>query len=510
MATLKRFGPILAYAGLLILLLALITYIVAQQLETSGQVLLVAGAVLLVAYLVIESGRVRSAVTGRGARYGTNTALMILAFVGILVMVNALSNRHHWRWDVTSSKQFSISEQTVNVLKGLTEPVKVIGFFSTANPYQAESQLQLENLLKSYQLHTDKLSFEFIDPDAKPGVARQYEIASYGTVVFERGNKRQQTMTVDEQSLTSTLLKVSHDEVKGVYFLSGHKERDPEATTEEGYSEVKNHLEKNNYKVGTVNFTITDVVPSDMNVLVIAAPLSPLADKEVEIIDKYLANGGKALVMAEAGVTDTVSPVLNDWGIATGDDLIIDPASGFFGDPTTPVVTGYGFPEVTKGVSGLMTFYPTARSLEKMDDVTTTLTVSPILNSSTAAWAEIDYRGGGQVQADEGKDTLGPVPFAMAATSSVSNTRIVAVGDSDFAANGALRSVKGFGNLDMLAGAVNWLAEEEALVSIAPKAPDQRILMMPPGSSRLVTFSSLVLLPLVVIVAGVVVWWNRR
>ncbi len=105
---------------------------------------------------------------------------------------------------------------------------------------------------------------------------------------------------------------------------------------------------------------------------------------------------------------------------------------------------------------------------------------------------------------------MGPLPFAMAVSSSASKTRLVVFGDSDFAANGPLQAVQNFGNQDLFAGAVNWLAEEESMVAIGPKTPDSRPLMLPPGSSRLVVFSSLILLPLVVIVAGIAVWWTRR
>jgi ABC-type uncharacterized transport system involved in gliding motility auxiliary subunit len=507
---LKRFSAVIAYVGLLVLLLALVSYIVSQTLDTMVQGLLIAGAALLVLYLIVESKSVRASLSGRGARYGTNAALMIVAFVGIIVMVNALADKHHYRWDLTASKQYSLSDQTINILKGLKDPIKVTGFFATNNPNQVDSQGQLENLLKSYLLHTDKLSYQFVDPDAKPALARQYGITSYGSVVFERGTKRQTTMTIDEQSLTSTLLKTISDQVKGVYFLTGHKERNPDDGAQTGYSTVKSYLEKNNYKVGTVNFAITNTVPSDLNVLVIAAPQVPFAPQEIDTINTYLQSGGKALIMTEAGDTNSLNDVLSRWGIQARDDLIVDPSSSFFGDPTAPLVTTYTFPDVTKGVSGLMTFFPSTRSLTKMDNVTTTLSIQALVSSSESSWGETEYKDAQQVKPDPGKDAMGPLTFGMAVSSTANKARLVVFGDSDFAANGPLAAVQGFGNQDLFAGAVNWLGEEEALVAISPKAPDERPLMLPPGSSRLVVFSSLILLPLVVIVAGVAVWWNRR
>lgn len=509
---LKRHSGLVAYAGLAVLIVALASYVVAQQVDVLVQVLLVVGVALLILYIAVESARVRTSLTGRVARYGANSLLMIVAFVGIMVMVNVLSAEHFWRWDVTASKQYSISEQTINILEGLQEQVKVIGFFSTANPYQMESQMELENLLKSYILYTDKLSYEFIDPDLKPGLAHQYEITSYGTLVFERGEKRQHTTAFDfdEGSLTAALLKASRDEVKGVYFLTGHKERDLEDTGEWGYKTIKRHLEKNNYKVDTVNFTITDTVPSDMDVLVLASPQVPLSAQELETIDGYLRDGGKALVLSDPSVPDSFGDLLTQWGVAFRDDLVLDPVSSFPQDMSAVVATEYEFPEITRGVEGLITFFPGVRSLEVLEGVTETVTVSPIIQSSEMSWGETGYQDEEQFGLDEDVDAQGPLPISVAVASSDNDMRLVVFGNSEFVSNSALQNVQGSGNQDLFAGAINWLAEEEELIAISPKPPDQRFLMIPPGSSRLVIFSSLILLPLVVIVAGVAVWWSRR
>jgi ABC-type uncharacterized transport system involved in gliding motility auxiliary subunit len=244
--------------------------------------------------------------------------------------------------------------------------------------------------------------------------------------------------------------------------------------------------------------------------LVIAGPETTFGPKEMDTINKYLDGGGKALIMTEAGATDSINQLLSKWGVQSRDDLIIDPSSSSITDPTALVVTAYSFPDVTKGVQGLMTFFPTARSLTKMDNVTTTLTIQPIISSSQNSWGETEYKDAQQVRPDQGKDAMGPLPLAMAVSSSAGKTRLVVFGDSDFAANGPLQAAPNVGNPDLFAGAVNWLAEEESLVAIGPKTPDTRPLTLPPGSSRLVVFTSLILLPLVVVVAGVAVWWSRR
>ena len=507
---LKRYSNWIAFFGLILLILSLASYIVSQHIDIWAQILLILGAASLILYLALESSRVRASLKGRAARYGTNSLLMIAAFIGIVIMVNVLSSRHYWRWDVTSSQQYSLSEQTVNILKGMKEPVKVISFFSTANPLQVQAQTELQNLLKSYMLHTDQLTYESIDPDLKPGIARQYEVLNFGTVVFIRGEKTQQTTGLDEQSLTSTLLKVTRDEVKQAYFLTGHKERDLEDNGEWGYKIISRHLEKNNYHVQPVNFAVTDTLPADMDVLIIASPQVPLSEKEIDMVGQYLQSGGKAMVLSDPAVGDPFGDLLTRWGLSFQDDVVVDPASSFPQDVSAVVATKYGFPDITRGVQGLITFFPGARSLKTLENVTDTVTISPIVETSEMSWGETRYQDEEQFGFDEAVDFRGPLPIAMAVTASNSAMRLAAFGNSEFVSNSALQNVQGSGNQDLFTSAMNWLVEEAELVAISPKLPDQRILVLPPGSARLVVFSSLIVLPLIVIIAGVAVWWKRR
>lgn len=510
LALLKRVSNWIAISGLILLLAALASYVSSQQVDVRTQILLAVGAVFLLAYLVLESGRVRSSLRGRALRYGSNSLLLSAAFVGIMVMANLLGAGHYWRWDVTASQQYSLSEQTINILRALKEPVKVMAFFSASNPYQVRAQRQLDNLLKSYAVYSDHFSYEFVDPDLKPSIARQYEVVNFGTVVFVRGNKTQQTTGLDEQSLTSALLKVTRDQAKHVYFLTGHKERDLEDDGEWGYHAIGYYLEKNNYRVQPLNLTITDTLPSDMDVLVIASPQVPLAEKEINLIDTYLTGGGKAMVLSDPAIDDPFGGLLTRWGLAFEDDVVVDPASSFPQDVSAIVAMKYEFPDITRGVQGLLTFFPGARSLTTLDNVTDTITISPIVKTSDMSWGERNYRDENPFRYDEGVDIRGPLPIAMAVTASASDMRLVVFGNSEFVSNRALQNVQGAGNQDLFTNSINWLAEEAELIAISPKPAEQRFLVIPPGSARLVVFSSLVVLPLLVIVTGVVVWWKRR
>jgi ABC-type uncharacterized transport system involved in gliding motility auxiliary subunit len=509
-AYLEKISTYIAYFGGVALLSGLTLYAITQQLDTKVEALLAMGLALLGLYILAKPEEVKKFLVGRTIRYGSNALVMSVAFVGILALVNFLSNRHHYRQDLTANQQFSLSPQTIQVLQGLKEPIKLTAFFSEADPYQQEAKQGLEDLLREYTAHTNKLTYEFIDPDQNPALARQYQITTYGTVVLERGAKRQETLSVDEQGLTSAIVKVSSDEVKGVYFTSGHKEHDPNGYREDGYSQIKDLLEKDNYKVEVINLaTVTDTLPSDLAVLVIAAPQTPFDDRELERLDNYLNEGGKALIMSDPNLEETFDDELRDRGLRLRDDVIIDPTSSFFGDVASPLVNNYNFSQITKDLSGLATFYPLARSVEKLENAPEGLQIVLLAQSSQNSWGETNLQQK-TARYEQEQDTKGPLTIAASVEGGEAETRLVVFGDSDFVTNGLLGSVRGFGNVDLFLNTVNWLAEEEELISIRPKSPDTRQIVLTPPQMRLILYSSAGFLPLVILAIGATVWWQRR
>lgn len=503
----KTYAPYVAYLGLAALGGGVISFLITKELDLVAEILLGVGLVLVAAYVLLRPGEVRQALTGRQARYGSNALVMSLAFLAILVLLNFLAGRHHLRADWTASKEYSLSPQTVEILKGLEEPVHVTGFLTSGDSRRAK----LEDLLLEYTYKSDKITYEFVDPDANPALARQKGITSYGVLVFERGDKRQETYALDEQDITSAILKVSRDTQKGVYFITGHKERDLQGYDQNGYSTIRQMLEQDNYIVQTINLaTITDTLPTTATVMVLAGPQVPLAPEEESRLADWLNNGGRLLVTTDPMLPIPITDTLKAWGLNVRNDLIVDPGSSFFGDVASPLVTRFQYHEITKDLSGLTTFFPLACSLERVSPAPTGFSVATLVQSSADSWGETDLTNR-QVRYDAATDVKGPLLLAAASTSTAGKGRLVVFGDSDFASNGVLRAVQGaVGNGELFLNAVNWLAEEESLLAIGPKEPEQRMMVLTQPTMRLILYSTAGLLPLAVLVIGGIVWWNRR
>lgn len=518
----SKIGDYLGLGGVAVILIGLVSYSVHGVLTTAITVLLILGLALVIAYGVLNFAAIRSALSSRSTKFGTNAVLMSLVVFGILVLLNFVANRHSLRADTTAAKQFSLAEQTKKVLKNLDRDVKVTAF------YRSEDQWQIESLLKEYEHYSPHFKWEIIDPDQKPAIAKRYNITAYNTTVLECDGKEERITSRTEQDLTNALIKVTRRENKKIYFVTGHGEKDIEDTERDGYDSIKKLLKNENYDVEKILLAEKDHVPDDCSLLVIAGPRTDLFQKEKEMIEEYLKKGGKALFLLDPESPDSYSELLKDWGVEVGKNVVVD-ASGigrlFGAGPAMPIVAQYTNHAITKDFR-LMTFYPYARSVRKAEDAPSDITITELAKTSENSWGETDpITTGSTVRFDEGKDLEGPVPIAVAVekeaeettpssdngeseeTEKVTKTRIVVFGDSDFASNTYYRAQ---GNGDFFMNAVSWLAEQEDLISIRPRDPEDRRVNLTRSQSRLMFWVSVVLMPLAVLGVGAGIYWKRR
>lgn len=498
-------GSFLLGGGVLVSALAALVTILSGEFDLPARMLMAVGAGLIGAFLVVRRDLVLEIVTGRRARYGANAVVMSLALVGIVGLLNILSDRFHRRFDLTELAEFTLSSQTVQILESLQEPVHITGFFQEGD---ARSQ-DLEDLLLEYQQHTGLITFELIDPVLQPEAAIRLGISAFGTVVYQSGGREQhETGAIDERSITSALIKISREEANRVYFLTGHGERDMEGFARQGYGQIRQALLDEGYEVESLSLSTTPEVPEDASVVIVAAPQTRLLDQEAGALIAYGEMGGRLLVLQEPTAEATLEAILEPWGLAFEDDVIVDPEQALFGlDPFSPVVSDYPFHVVTRGLPD--TVFTGVRSISERDEVPEGVLISSLIRTSEGSWGETDYTAP-QVQPDEA-DLPGPRLISVAAereaTDEGPKARMVVFGDADFASNTSLTLGA---NQDLFLNAVNWLAEEEALVGIRPVPPASRSVLLTSVQSGLLFWTSVVFLPGAVVMAGVLVWWRRR
>ncbi len=528
---LSPFAPGVFWAGVIVFVLGLV--VVASNVTAGSgrapvptEYLLLGGVVLVLLSALMRPDLVQRALGVRSVRYGSNALVFSVAFLAILGLINYLGtqSRFEWRQDFTANKQFTLSQQTLQILENLKSDVKATAFFSP----QAFGRQEAEDRLKEYHLHSPRFNFEFVDPIDRPDLARSLGLSRDGGIVFQAGDKKQEATSTSESDFTSALLKVTTDTPHAVYFITGHKERDINGFDDQGWGTARQWLEKDNYTVGTISLVLTSTIPTSATVLVLAGPQNALNDAEMKTLSDYLDRGGRLLVMVDPGDATKPNPIgalLDKWGVKYDNDEVLDPAQYPQGtSPLLPAVVQYQFSTITQKMNGLITVFPFSRSLARGENANTALTIQPLAQTSAQAWGETTLDPSVPAKYDEGKDLKGPVNLAMsvegAAPISVTNTisdttaqrktRIVAFGTSELVSNRVLQQLQGVANIDLFVNSINWLAEDESLISIRPIKADTRTLTMTSVDTQKVFFLSVIALPLLVLLSGLAVWWRRR
>jgi ABC-type uncharacterized transport system involved in gliding motility auxiliary subunit len=466
----------------------------------------------------------------REARFSAMSVVSIVAVLAILVGVNYLVIRRDKQWDLTATKSFTLSDETVKVLGRLSGPVKIRVYD------QPQAFPRFRDALGPYGLVNKNVSVEYVDADRQPTRVKEDNVLNYGTVVIEYQGRKEHVMSDREQELTNGLVKVTTGRAFKAYFIEGHGEKSSSSVDRTGYSSALDVLKRDNYAVDKLALAQTSEVPKDASVIVIAGPTADYLPPEIDAIRKYLRSGGKALFLLDPAIGNTMHPLpnlealLKEWGVTVGHDVVLD-VSGLgrmLGtDASVPVITPpYPQHAITKDFT-LLTAYPLAQSVSGEASANPNETVQNFLQTSDRSWSDVDVKAllaGGKVAFNEkAGDKKGPITIGLTVSeaprdsaaasapadspSSKAQTRIAVIGDSDFASN-ALVGVQG--NSDLFVNINNWLTQQEDLISIHPRAQDDRRIALTADQQRRLAWMSLLLIPGLVLGAGVYTWFQRR
>ena len=487
-----------------------------------------AGLVCVLAYTLGQWREIAKVFSRRQARYGTLAATSVLIVLGILVAINYIGARQNKRWDLTANKQFSLADQSRNVLQKLDAPLQVMVFA------QEPEFPRYQDKLKEYSYVSKKMTTEYIDPDKKPTIAKQNQVQQYGTIVFNYKGRTERVTTDNEQDITNGIIKVVSGQQRKVYFTQGHGERDTVSAERDGYNGVAGALGRENYTVEKLVIAQQGSVPDDASVVVVAGPKTDFFAPEIEALKKYLDKSGKLLLeldppeKADSGPLTNLIAVAHDWGVEIGNNVVVD-VSGMgrlIGtDASVPVAANYPSHPITQRFS-FITAFPLAREASPVSGGVNGHVAQPFVESSPRSWAETDIKGlltTGQVALDEAKgDKKGPITIGSAVSASATpatppkpgdadapkpETRVAVMGDSDFAANGGLGIQ---GNRDLFMNIIGWLSQQENLISIRPKEADDRRITLTATQQANIAWLSLLVIPAAVFGTGIFTWWRRR
>jgi ABC-type uncharacterized transport system involved in gliding motility auxiliary subunit len=462
-------------------------------------------------FALLDPQRVRVLLSGRQARYGSNAAIMLLAFIGILLVINIFVLQNPGKpFDFTEDKQNSLARVTLDTLKALPSSVQATAFFTSQTPSDTARKL-----LENYKNNSNgKFTFSFVDPDQNPLAATQAGITGDGKIYLQLGDRHEIVVSASQQDLTSGLVRLMNPGQKIIYFLTGHGERDISTAGNTAYTAAKTALAAKNYTVQSLNLIATNKIPSDASIIVVAGPTQPITTAEESLLQDYVSKGGALVVMEEPSPLTQfgnspdplVAYLAATWGISFDNDIVIDTNTS---QPLYAVAASYGTHPITEKLQGLVSFFPSARSLSIASNLTNKPT--PLVATASSAWGETDFaalQANGQVAFNSATDFPGPLTLAVAASDATVNNHVVVFGDSDFATDAFFGQ---YANGDMFINAIDWAAGQEQLINLNTPTAISRTLVLPSSFWLLVmAISFLLVLPGLIIAGGVVSWLVRR
>jgi ABC-type uncharacterized transport system involved in gliding motility auxiliary subunit len=524
----KRILGLLGWLGVVLVLAAVAIRFVKPEWMEWSRWLAVAAVVVTGIYALSQWREIARSFQARNVRYGTIAAASVLIFLAILVGINWIANRQNKRWDLTESQQFTLSDQTRQVVGELDQPLRIRVFYESRD---GGSDQQYRDKLDEYAYLSNQVSVEYIDAIQEPSQAQAAEVQSLPTILFEYAGRTERTSSTDEQSLTNTLKKVILGQAKKVYFVQGHGEKDTSASDPSGYSGAVQQLKGDNFEAAPLNLAQQGKIPDDASVLIIAGPKSDLLPGEIDAVTAYLTRGGKLMLMLDPPTTaDAPDPtgliaLAKSWAIDVGRNIVIDQTGMgqmFGGGPETPIAMPVSH-AITRNLRQI-TAFALARSATPIEGGSEGRFAQKVVESAPQSWAETDFKRlftQRQVEANfEAGDLNGPVAIASATSMAAPEappaaspdapkpeTRVIVIGDSDFAAN---RLLFFQGNPDLFLNMVNWLAQQEDLISIRPRDPQNRGIQMTADQVSRLFWITIAFIPLVLFGNAVWVWWKRR
>ena len=435
------------------------------------------------------------------------TVVFTLLFAGIIGMLAWLSTQYVYQSDWTFGARNSISPETRGLLDTMPGPVSITAFMRDEPLLSA----QLQDLVGSYQRYKDDITLEIVNPDTVPERVRELGIASGGEIVIAYGDSREKVQTLSELQFSNALLRLSRQDERWIVFISGHGERKPFGETNHGLGLFGRELKNKGLRIQSLNLSEA-AIPYNTHLLVLASPQVELLPGEVIALQEYIRNGGNLLWLAEPKQLESLQPLADQLGISFLPGTVVDATGQMFGveEPTFVIVTGYPRHEISREMS-TVTVFPEAAALDINEE--TDWDVLPLLTTLERAWTELGELEG-EIRFDPGSDErAGPLDIGVVLTRTPDaaatdrEQRVMVTGDGDFLSNTYLGNA---GNLALGLQLVHWLSHDEAFLDIRVRSAPDATLVLTNTARGVIGFGFLFGLPLLLLLAGLVIWFRRR
>jgi ABC-type uncharacterized transport system involved in gliding motility auxiliary subunit len=431
--------------------------------------------------------------------------LFVVLLVALTALLAYFAQDYRLVRDVTQNGRNTLSQQAREVLGKLGEPVKIT-IFAAPQDVRGDLRKQLRDFFVPYQRVKADITVNFVDPREEPKLAQAAGIRVPGEGIIEYGSKKEHLTTYNEQTFVNALMRLMRAGERLLMSVDGHGERRLNGTANHDLGEFGKQLNAKGFQTNSLNLAIAPEVPANANVLLIATPQVDLQAAEVQKIRQFVQSGGNLLWLIDQEPLRGLQPIAEQLGLVLGPGTVVDPdAARLNASPAIAIGAGYGRHAITDNFT-LNTVFPFARQIGANEG--RDWRVTRLIDVAPRGWVEMGKLDA-KISFDKGSDLPGPVTIALALERNVKDRaqRVVVIGNGSFLANQFLGNG---GNLDLGMNMVNWLAGDDAMITLQPRATVDGNLELGRGAQYFLLFGFLIFLPLSFAAVGTMIWWRRR
>jgi hypothetical protein len=486
-------------------------------------------------------------------RIGANVASQIILVAAIVLMINYLGFNRYKRWDLSGSNKYALAELTKRLLKSLKKEVKVYVFFSpTSQSSGSELYNDLQNLLKEYEFAGKrKVQIETIDPYRNLTRTRELQVkfnfgADENLVILDYQGRKKILRVADmaeydppgmfsetpqvrafrgEQVLTSALIELTEDKETKIGFITGHGE--PGLENGSPLTRFKEYVERQNIRLEPLILTNLEKISNEYAAVILTGPKYDLGDRDFSLLRNYWNEQGRIFILLDPKIkTPRLDQFLSEFGIRAEADMIVTQfKTGIEEQSVTLDVYAQFLPETSflRALSQATGFFPGGTCSLSVDEakvaqegLTMTRALTPAAPDYWGDKDEVLYSQKTPTYA-QGIDLPPPLYFGIALEKGAikdtrvqlhSSSRMIVLGNADFLRNESLSESPP--DVDFILMSINWLADREQLVAIAPKAARTFTLNLSDGQMNEIVLLTVAGIPVLVGLLGLGVWSIRR
>lgn len=495
-----------------------------------GSVVYYLSLTALVLFLTAQSiQKRRYSVSVKAFKAGAYSTGMIVAAVAVTVVLNMVVGQLPGTWkslDLTGNKLYSLSDQTKEYLKGMSEDVTIYVLVN-----EDSEDTVLGQTLDRYQDLSQHIKVQYVDPIQNPRFHTQYTSGSVSTnSLIVVSGKRSKVIDANdiyvtsydydgynytssitgydgEGQITSALDYVLSDDIPVVYMTEGHGEQSLS-------SSFGNSLDKENVEYDTINLMDYEAVPETAAALVVNGPASDLSGDDKDKITAYLDQGGKVVLILGYREVETpnLDALLAYMDLRIADGLVVEEdQNNYYQVPfyLLPTVSANSY---TTGIYGnYYVFAPYSQGIqipEEQEDGN--IHYNDFLKTSADAYAMKNFESATEYGRQEG-DIAGPFSLGVEAVKTLEDgeaTMVVYSSDQMFTDSASL--MVGGANQMLFTNTISHFADHEVTVSVPVKDYEVSTLLLSQRSALMLGLFTAILLPAGSLVIGFVIWFRRR